>query len=116
MYENVQSPFEQIWSLLNFGPDEVFTTMGEVRAQLATHRENINILKQNSIGSMAAIAKLSDTINPSTKDAEMHLSNLLNIQMLISQWSEMLGWCLERDVIAMEVFLDAASGHDASLN
>jgi hypothetical protein len=116
MNDEMQTPLEQIWSLLNFGPDECFESVGEVAKQLKTHRENLIIARQNAVGSMVAIAKLSDTFQSDDPKALVHVENLWNIQQLISQWSEMLMWCLQRDIIAMEVFLDLPSGHDASLN
>lgn len=116
MYDEIQSPFEQLWSLLNFSQEEIYTSVGEVEKELASHHENVAILAKNTIGAMMAIVKISDTFNSHDTDAELQLTNLLEIQKLISQWSEMMQWCFQRDIIAMETFLESYRASGAQWN
>lgn len=112
----MQSPLEQLWSLLNFGPDVCFQTMGEVRAwrenaiaAKALHAENL----QNASN---AIDAMIGGVDRSNTGGQIAVHNLRNFQSTIIELSNMVIYCWERDLIAMEVFLDLPAGFDPSLN
>ena len=112
----MQSPLEQIWSLLNFAPEAVFETVGEVKAFLSETEENMRILKDNHANALAACQMMVKNIRPDSMESIMTISNISNLGLFVDSCSDMLLNCLERDCIAMRVFLDVASGHDASSN
>lgn len=112
----VQSPFEQLWSLLNFSPDEPFRSMGEVSEWLDVMRDNLVVCDRNVTGALIALTNCVDAVGSGHPDASMLFHNFKNFASLISEHGSFVRMCIERDILALEIFLDLPAGNDPSLN
>jgi hypothetical protein len=112
----MQSPLEQLWSLLNFCPDEVFTSVGQVRASLHYAYEQMEIMQSNETGALVALDKLKRLIDFNRPDAQRQMNSINALAELVMTQQNQIKVCLERDILAMEVFLDVAAGSDHSLD
>lgn len=116
MKHDMQSPMEQLWALLNFSPDQPFTSIGEVREHLAGSRAMLNGTIHNRLMSGIICAQMSGVLADSFGPSSPECVNLAGLSSMIDGSLEMLTWAIERDVLALEVFLDDAAGSDPSLN
>ena len=111
MFDANMPPLEALWSLLNFSPDEVFTSVGQVEAHLMTTLANITIARLNVDQATACLISLKAGLTADSADREAILGSFDGLMALIQEHGAMVLYALERDQIALEAFL---SFHSAS--
>jgi len=112
MNDDMMGRFGELESLLNWSPDDPITEMGQVEKHLSEARE-VQAMMQTKIG-MATIAAEQTAGSVATKFGPFapETLNIMALASLVVELGREADWCMVKDIVLMETFLDAFAGKD----
>lgn len=107
------NPFEQLHALLNWPPEEVFTSVGEVKAFITEIEETRAAMAIQIIGADAAMVEIAKDLGAAYGPLSEKTTILVPLGKLAGMLATMADWALERDMVACKALIAFFEGNDA---